>query len=55
MTRPDADDLTLLTELIERGDVRAVIDRCYRLDDIVDAHRSVDQGHERGSVVVTVP
>lgn len=55
MARPHADDLTRLKDLIEQGHVRAVIDRRYPLDDIVDAHRYVDQEHKRGNVVVTVP
>lgn len=55
MARPNADDLALLKDLIEHRHVRAVIDRRYPLDDIVDAHRYVEQGHKRGSVVVTVP
>jgi hypothetical protein len=31
-----------------------VIDRAYALEDIVEAHRYVDDGHKRGDVLVTV-
>jgi NADPH:quinone reductase-like Zn-dependent oxidoreductase len=43
-------DLTLLRQLAETGQIRPVIDRCYRLDQIIEAHRYVDAGHKRGNV-----
>jgi NADPH:quinone reductase-like Zn-dependent oxidoreductase len=48
-------DLVLLGELATKGEIRPVIDRTYALDEIVDAHRFVDNGHKRGKVVITVP
>ena len=47
-------DLLDLKKLAETGEFRPVIDRTYRLEEIVDAHRYVDEGHKKGNVIVRI-
>jgi NADPH:quinone reductase-like Zn-dependent oxidoreductase len=48
------EDLAILTELFETGQVLPVIDRCYPLDKVPEAMRYLEQGHALGKVVITV-
>jgi NADPH:quinone reductase-like Zn-dependent oxidoreductase len=49
-----ADALALLKEFAASGQLRPVIDRCYPLEQVAEAHRYVEGGHKQGSVVVTL-
>jgi NADPH:quinone reductase-like Zn-dependent oxidoreductase len=47
-------NVLLLKELIEAGKYRAVIDRCYPLEDVVEATKYVETEQKTGNVVLTL-
>lgn len=52
--KENADDMTMLKDLLESGKVKSVIDKTYTLEQIREAHAYVEQFHKRGNVVVQV-
>ncbi|HEY3134505.1 MAG TPA: NAD(P)-dependent alcohol dehydrogenase [Blastocatellia bacterium] len=54
IAKPNKEDLTMIGELISSGKVTPVIDRRYRLSEVPDAMRYLEEGHARGKVVIVV-
>lgn len=47
-------DLTVLADMMQSGKVKPVIDRTYKLDQVPDAIRYLEEGHARGKVIIAV-
>jgi NADPH:quinone reductase-like Zn-dependent oxidoreductase len=54
MAKRSKEDLAILRDLMEAGKVTPVVDRRYRLSEVPEAIRYLEEGHARGKVVITV-
>ncbi len=46
--------LDFLNDLIEKGELKPVLDRCFPFEKLVDAHRYVEEGHKKGNIAVSI-
>ncbi|HZT69323.1 MAG TPA: NAD(P)-dependent alcohol dehydrogenase [Terriglobia bacterium] len=54
LARPNQSDLLVLKDLVETGNVRPVIERCYELSEVPEAIRYLETGHAGGKLVVAI-
>jgi len=54
MADANHNDLTILADMMQSGKLKQVIDRTYKLEQVPDAIRYVEEGHAKGKVVITV-
>ena len=50
----ESERLNKIKEYIEAGHIKPVLDKCYLMDEVVEAHRYVEKGHKKGGVAITV-
>ncbi len=51
---PDGHSLSVIARLLESSAVRVHVDRIFDLDQVADAHRTLELGHTRGKLVLKV-
>ena len=54
LAKGSREDLTIMNELMEAGKVTPVIDKRYRLSEVPEAIRYLEEGHARGKVVISL-
>jgi NADPH:quinone reductase-like Zn-dependent oxidoreductase len=54
MADANGKDLTVLADMMQTGKLKPVIDRTYKLDQVPDAIRYLEEGHARGKVIIAV-
>ncbi|MFL6593937.1 MAG: NAD(P)-dependent alcohol dehydrogenase [Chthoniobacterales bacterium] len=54
MSDPTKDDMTYLRDLMQAGTVKPIVERTYKLSEVSEAVRYVEQGHARGKIALSV-
>ena len=52
--KSNADDLSMIADLIEAGGITPVVDRTYELEDLTEGMSYLAEGHVRGKVAISI-
>ena len=52
--RPDGDVLRCVRDMVEKGAIKPVVGAVYSMDEMVAAHKDVEEGDTRGNIIVAV-
>ncbi|WP_226087799.1 zinc-binding dehydrogenase [Mesobacillus sp. S13] len=53
-TKPNDGDLAFLCSLVEQEKLKPVIEKCYPLEQIVEAHQHMESGRTKGKIVLRI-
>lgn len=48
------EDINVVKEMVDTGELQPVIDRSYPLEKTAEAHEYIDRGHKKGNVVINI-
>jgi len=52
--KPNNSDLDFLSSLVKEGKLRPVIEKCFPLEQIVEAHQHIESGRTKGKIVLKI-
>jgi alcohol dehydrogenase len=50
----DVKRMDKIKSYVEKGIIVPVMDKTYKIEDIIEAHKYVEKGHKKGGVAITI-
>ena len=54
-TTPDSECLGAVCKMVEKGEIKPLIEAVYSMDEAIAAHKHLEAGQSRGKIVITIP